>query len=528
PGLPGDLGSPNGGGVLVDLEGDLSGSTVHIADNTARANAIANSVSNSMTVSATRLEAESRFYLETVYDQNDLPVENAIVIDQTDFELDNDQDAGDDYFAYVQVEIFGSYGVTTYTDFAATDSKIEIKDNTQSVLALANAATNAVTLAATNIGGEESYGATSRLESDQDGDIEVDASSDLQLFAPLKGEGTSVAISGNTNAAYAGMNDVINTLKVGGTSISGGRFTTDAADVDGSDADHVLDNDQDSRGWIQSDATTTIVNNEIDMLIAEGTDFVVNLTGGSVAVNGNVTTAEVNANRAVNSVVLTGVASQTASAALRNRQDNDANVTATAATNATLSLNGGTGSEQSALVNGGIVLNGNVTEAIARGNNAINTMTVGTTGNNSVNATLAPLGGATASGPALMVNRQTNDNSVSATASATYRVILNADGVQAATGSTVAVTGNVVNAVAFGNRASNVLTLNAMPGGTTGGAVVSNQTNNGAITATASSVIFGVGIPSSGMQSAQTSVSGNQIAASAVGNAVTTTINIGR
>jgi hypothetical protein len=71
------------------------------------------------------------------------------------------------------------------------------------------------------------------------------------------------------------------------------------------------------------------------------------------------------------------------------------------------------------------------------------------------------------------------------------------------------------------------MVLNATPGGSAGGAVANHQVNSGAITATATSVTFGVGIPASGMLSAQAAVSGNQISASAVGNSATTSVSTG-
>lgn len=520
PGLAGSYGTPNGGGVVVDIDDDILRSTVGVVGNEASAKAIANSVSNTLGVLATSAEQEVRGY----WDELDLEWE---IVNGTSFVLDNDQDADS---SNVNASIYGSFGIQTGTDNDIESASFEVKDNKQAATAVANTGSNDLNIAITNNGADEDFGVTSLLESSQDGWLGVDASSDLDLFAPAKGDGSSLTISGNRNTAVAGTNEVVNRLAVSGTNIAAGYDTGDSADENGSDADHRLSNEQESQSDVNATAVTNIVNNERDQLIVEGSDQIVRMTGGSIAVSGNVTGAEANANKASNSLALNAGASQSATAGLTNYQDStNGAVTASATTNTLIALNGGLGvSAEAPVQNGAIVLNGNATTAIARGNSANNALSVATNsaGLNSASTYVGDLE-ANAQGPAAMVNVQRNDKSITAEATASYGIVLNGTTTAPVTGAALNVNGNAVTALAVGNSASNTLSLSATPGGTTGGAVASLQVNSGAVTATASSVSFSVGIPAGGLNSAQAGVAGNAISATAIGNSAATLVTAG-
>jgi hypothetical protein len=520
PGMPGDYGNPNGGGVIVSIDDDIRRSTVGVVGNEASATAIANSVSNSMDVLATSAGQEFRYL-----DELNLEWE---IVNGTSFVLDNEQDV--DSSSYVNASIYGSFGIQTRTDNVIESASFEVKNNKQAATAVANTASNDLNIAITNNGASEDYGVTSLLESSQYGWLAVNAVSDLDLFAPAKGDGSSLTISGNRNTAVAGTNEVVNLLAVTGTNIEGGYATGDNADESGSNADHRLSNEQESQHEVSAVALTNIVNNERDQLLVDGSDQILRMTEGSIAVSGNATVAEANANKASNSLSLNAGVSQSATAGLTNYQNStNGAVTASATTNAMIALNGGVGlSAEAPVQNGAIVLNGNSTTAIARGNSATNVLTAATNwaGLNSASIDARAFE-ANANGPAAMVNVQRNDKSITAEATASYGIVLNGTTNAPSTGAALNVNGNAVTALAVGNSASNTLSLTATPGGTTGGAVASLQVNSGAVTATASSVTFGVGLPTGGLNSAQAGVVGNAISATAIGNSATTLVTAG-
>lgn len=91
------------------------------------------------------------------------------------------------------------------------------------------------------------------------------------------------------------------------------------------------------------------------------------------------------------------------------------------------------------------------------------------------------------------------------------------------TNGTAAVTGNTVAAQAYGNSATNTLTVTAPATGRPTAAIGNYQTNSGAIVATATGVNYGVGV--TGATNGSTlRAAGNQVTATAVGNSAVSTI----
>ncbi len=90
------------------------------------------------------------------------------------------------------------------------------------------------------------------------------------------------------------------------------------------------------------------------------------------------------------------------------------------------------------------------------------------------------------------------------------------------------VTGNSVAASAYGNSATNALTLTALNTGAPGAgaptaAVGNYQVNSGAIVATATSVAYGIGV-TGGVGGSSLRATGNQVTANAVGNSAASSI----
>jgi hypothetical protein len=320
------------------------------------------------------------------------------------------------------------------------------------------------------------------------------------------------------------MNDATNTLSVSGVNTlppgATGSATlneTGSADNVVATGDHVLSNRQSAASTISSTASTSIHNDDN----AAPTPGLIN---GALTISGNSTFAEASANRAANTATVASSATQGASVGIVNVQGSAAGVTATASTVANATLTG------AVPLNGSSVsLDGNTTVALARGNAATNVLessggssyggaaTVGTS--SLVGTPLALNVGASAA----ILNSQSNSGAVSATSVGTsYQVALNSTGAGVSNG-TVGVTGNTLAAQAVGNSATNRLTQTALNTGAPSAAIGNYQVNTGAVTATVTSVNFGVGV-SGAVGNSTLRTTGNQITASATGNSAVSAI----
>ena len=493
PAIPATAGQPALGGVNVALGAGIFGSSIKVADNAASTGAVINNAVNTLSATATQLHG---------VDLLGLPLK-----------LTNSQAATAG--ASATAEIYGAFSITGTDKTVIGTSSLEISGNSQVANALGNVGANALIVTATGMDASllgPAPGAS--IVSAQSAGATISALSELVLAAPVSALGSSVAITGNRDTALAVVNDVTNTLSVAATNIGGNTssaFVTGGSSV--ASADHFTDSTQSASGTLAATATTRIANN--DTLAAN-----VGVSNGSVAITGNVTTAEASANRALNSVSVIGAASQSASAALANRQDSSTAVSAVATTVADVGL----ASTTLALNAGNVALNGNVTTALARGNAATNALTVTSSSpvlERPYGASGSPV---SAVAPAVALNTQTNSGNVASTASGTYSVALNAGN---AGSSSMRVGNNLVSAAAYGNTATNSLQVTALNGSSPAAAVANYQVNSGAISATAQNVTFGALAPA---QAANSSfgVGGNQVTATAVGNSVVTTLTSGR
>ncbi|QNK69721.1 beta strand repeat-containing protein [Variovorax sp. PAMC26660] len=421
----------------------------------------------------------------------------------------------------VSAVVTGSIGVDSAPLSTVAGSTLTVSDNRQSAKAVANTALNSVSITGTNVA------ARSALQSTQSGLAPVTASSTLEVFAPAASSGSTVRLSGNSNSALGVINDVANTLTVAGGNVQPAGSTgavslveTGSADNVTATGDHVLSNRQTAGATVSSTATTSLYNE--DRLVPN----TAGLVGGSFTVSGNSTIAEASANRATNTASVTGDAAQGASAGIVNVQGSTAVVTATAVTTAAVTLAG------AVPLNGGSVsLNGNTTAALARGNAATNVLDSGA---GSGYGAATPTGSAALVGTPLALNvgasaaiLNSQNNAGAVTASSTgvsYQVALNGTlGGAGTSNGTVGVTGNTLAAQAYGNSATNRVTQVALNTGTPSAAVGNYQVNTGAVTATVTSVNFGINtlgaVGSSAMRT-----TGNQITASATGNSAVSSI----
>ncbi|PKO69495.1 MAG: hypothetical protein CVU22_04780 [Betaproteobacteria bacterium HGW-Betaproteobacteria-16] len=507
--LPTD-GTPNSGGVNLAVGGSVTDSALSVSGNTTYGLTRGNVASNRTEVKGNTIASGSSATVASAGEGIMGGLET--VADHTVTNLQ--QVIGD---APINSNVHGSFFISAQPGAAISGSSLSVSGNTQMAEARANTATNSLMLEGTSVT------AVSALQSAQMSAAAVNASSNLNLFAPGAVTDSSVLLSNNSNIALAVMNDATNSLTVQGSQVGSGDVANISVGGDFGDtltAEHVLANQQAATTTVTSTATTTLNNQEA---LASDTGTAVRST---LSILDNTTAAEATANQALNTASVTGTASQAASVALRNIQDSSADVTATATSAARVAL---APLNSTALNSSSVVLDGNSTTALARGNSATNVL------NSLAGANYGPAtGGSVQSGDALtgfavnanagILNSQSNTGAVSAASTgASYQVAMNSMDAAALSSSSLAVTGNQVVAQAYGNSAVNQLTLNASNTGTPTSAIGNYQRNTGAITATVTSVNFGAGI-SNAMTGSTVNVSGNQISASAVGNSVASSI----
>lgn len=505
-GVDATVASPNSGGVNLAIGGQITDSALSVSGNTTYGLTRGNVASNRTEVKGNTIASGSSSSVASAVSGDGLET----VADHTVTNLQ--QVVG---VAPINSNVHGSFFISAQPDAAISGSTLSVSGNTQMAEARANTATNSLMLEGTSVT------AVSALQSAQMSAAAVNASSNLNLFAPGAVTDSSVLLSNNRNIALGVINDATNSLTVQGSQVGSGGVAN--ISIGGESfgatltAEHVLANQQMATTSVSSTAVTTLNNQEA---LASDTGTAVRST---LSILDNTTAAEATANQALNTASVTGTASQAASVALRNMQDSSADVTATATSAARVAL---APLDSTALNSSSVVLDGNSTTALARGNSATNVL------NSLAGANYGPAtGGSVVSGGmdgfavnanAGILNSQSNTGAVSASSTgAIYQVALNSVG--GAFDSSMAVTGNQVVAQAYGNSAVNQLTLNAVNTGTPTSAIGNYQRNTGAITASATSVNFGAGI--TGLMTGSTvNVSGNQISASAVGNSVASSI----
>jgi hypothetical protein len=419
--------------------------------------------------------------------------------------------------------VFGTFAIDAVEGASIDQSTLRVVDNQQSSTAAANTAGNALTLDGNSVS------AGSALASSQVGTSAVTASSDVDMFVPAAVTGSTVELSGNSNSSLAVMNDVVNELSVTATNIApvnGATLAQLTAGFAGATAvgDHVLSNSQNATSIVTSTASSTLYNDDRVDLTGSG------LVDSSLAISGNITSAEASANRANNIVALNGTAVEGANAGLVNLQSSIAVVIANATTSADVQLAGDVATP--AMNGSSLTVSGNSTSALARGNAATNQLTLnagssyGDARTGAAGVTASTGTGVAVGAQAAILNSQTNFGAISATsASSVYQVALNSvSGDAGVANSTVAVSGNRVSAQAYGNSATNNLVVTALNTGAPTAAVGNYQVNYGPVTASATNVTFGIAATGGSTNGSSFGVSGNQVTASAIGNSAVSTI----
>lgn len=496
-------------GTTVSPMGEVSNSQASVTSNSVTGTAIANTSSNSLAIAAdTLLDGSGHRDAEAG------PIADGYGAAAT-FALANEQKTGgpsnDDSTPAISADITGRFAIDG--DGRNDQSSLAVDDNLQYAGALANDTVNRLSIAATGQGDDGAPAAGSALSSSQYGQANVSAASDAKFIARGAMSNSSASLSHDSNEAVATINQADNGLSVDSIqtgSVAGGDDTVSTGPFGPPSAtgDHVLANQQFATGSARAAANSRFLNGDVGS----------GVQASRFTIADDITSADASANRALNAVSVTA-AGPAGSAGLVNTQMSAAGVTASATTGAAFSVVGAP--LVPVISDTDISIDGNQTNALARGNAADNQLNLGSTSSPGASADgMIGRYDATVDAAAALLNSQANYGAVTATASNSgYGVPLNADG--AINASSLGVAGNSVSAAAYGNVASNAVSALA-PGRLPTAAIANIQTNYGPVTAQVTGASFRAA--SGALSAASLSITGNQLAATATGNQATNII----
>jgi hypothetical protein len=515
----------------------MEDSSLSISGNVTIASSTINQVTNVSNVSATNLATALDLTLVAADDANAFGVYPDEAISTADHALANLQVAVGDATSNAELIVYNTepFGLAGTSLTGVQTSSVEMVGNVADARAQGNDASNALNLSA-----DANMSATGALTSVQvtEGDITATATGDIAFRMDLDAtsvfdaavDGSSIALDGNRALASAGANRAVNEVNVdvvaGFGEMSGLDAIADALNLEAeATASYALVNLQDSSfGSVDADA---------EILVAIG------LTGGdsatvvgsTVSASENVAQATADGNEATNTMEFDGPAQMGATGALASSQENFANpVTATATGNIAVIASG----DGDIVVDASSVMAGdNLVMASAAGNIATSTLSASSGAGfdglavGDANATVD--GDASAIGNYALANQQTNVlASIDSTANSTVAVELTGGGDSTVGDSSVSASGNVAQARAEGNVASNALEVAAGADNSASGALASNQeTLESVITATAIGDVS-IGVTGDGseaiVEASSLVANDNLVAATARGNNATNTV----
>ena len=498
-----------GGAVIASL-GPVTSSSLAVERNTATATSIGNVAANEMSLSVNTLGNDSG-HTDAVAGSIGSGYGAAATL-----ALANDQSIGHPIglgapLTQISSAIYGKFVVNGYGGL--DDSSVSLSDNTQRATAVANTASNALTLSATSISADNGPAAGAAVSSIQFGQADVHATSAMRLVANGGSlTHSNASVSGNANQSVAVINDVANKLAISATGAGSltGFDAIGSVNVYGppyATGDQSLANQQFASGSATADSIT----------LPKGVGGVQGLTASTLRVTGNLIRADATANQAINALTASAASGDARSGALTSTQMSVARVSATAETTiAGLSNSGAT----AGVYDSALAIDTNTTAALARGNVADNAVSLAGANNpSSVPTVYASRYGSDVSAQVALVNSQTNLGSVKAIAISAPTPLNTPDGPTIL--STIGVAGNIASAAAFGNVASNAASVSAL-GRLPTAAVANVQSNRGAITAQVTGASYASQVGA--LTSSARTLSGNQVVATATGNQATNVI----
>ena len=498
-------------GALTNANGFVSnaqnGASTVTADSTAISQIQAGTLSGTLNVTGNRVQASA------LGNQSDNAFQaSASSADGLDVTLWNQQSySGADYTASVLSQATGGFGVVAGNAPASLPpTSVTVSGNTLASQATVNSASNLSSLSATTSLNLSKMA----LSNTQSSTAAANSTTTLQGFGAAGLNdliGSQVTVSGNAATAQAMQNVAANALVLNAGALAGAAPAPATVSTAAVTADYGVYSQQTA-----SAATNAVVNTDANVGVGI---FAAQALPATMTVINNVLSAVARANVANNQLQ----ASSTTS--VGNTSFGLANVqTSSGATQAKITSTAVGVVNNNALTPAPLVtVSGNVLNAAASGNAASNALSAaaGTSlaANTGVAVSLLPLN-ATA-GYALL-NSQTNSGTIDAVIDQSV-VAMNAN--NAAPGQITAVTGNALNATAYGNHAVNTVALSALPGQiSASSALVSKQVNSGNVSASIGSALIGSTISSLG---GITTVAQNQVTASAVGNMAVSSMRVG-
>ncbi len=511
----------------VGIEADLYGtdnSVLTVSENSATARAIGNTGFNQLAVESTVLGGNGGIGLVS---KDSLAVYAPYTV-EADYALASWQGMTGSVSATVSgmaLIDLNDGGVANVVD----SSVLSMTDNALLAVAQSNSVENVLALTVTT-----ASGVTGALLSEQragDGNLPISATATAGAGADFVTAGivtedivnSPVTVADNSVSAIAGSNVAINSLRVAVTAdLAGGSAANPNGTLGGpgplfqAEADFALFNLQDAIG---STVSATATPGLIGVLITN------TAADSPFAVTGNTVTAEATINRANNNLSLTGATGLAASAALVNSQGTSGGDFPSSAT-ATVQF-GVIGATVANDVGASpLNVSGNRFIASAAGNVATNALNAtassvyGVSGTTTVGGAIG--GGVTAQADYTVLNSQTNNAPITATAASLGIGVLSGGPV---TGSAMSVQSNSVTASAVGNSASNSITLAQVAGSMPSASLTSGQVNSASISSSVTGVAIGIGAGGVGGSSAV--VTNNNISATSIGNSVRNSIGIG-
>lgn len=529
--------------------GDTVTSTLLVTGNSVGATAYANTASNSIVASSSNT-ADSQSTALLVADQG---VQSPVAFDGSvsaqlggDYALDNLQVIGGSVLAAAH----GGAGIFMGFDTSLTGAAT-VSGNTVTAEAEGNVANNTATLAASN----GSATATStialgnfQLANPTSGPTPISQS--IRAYAhgsfgiETFGFGTisatsALTVSDNGVNAIALANNATNTIGVSaGNTIGDAYVSTDlglatvsasfgatptvpAGNLGASIADYAIANVQNNI----STSTTALAAVESFFDPSGINVYHFSVDESALTVSGNFAWAQSASNSATNTLTLSAVNSSVATGSILNLQYSGASSSASAYGQIGIAVAGFDTSVTSSV----LTVGGNYLLAEAWGNTATNTLTdTSPTGFTETTLALPSVPGPFAnalnvlSGGEVILNEQLNTGNVSSVATGGIGVT---SGRGSISDTTIAITGNAIQATSFGNNSVTSMVLN---GNNASGIVGNAQENTGAINASSNGA--GIGMTEGGVSGLGTvlngsiNISGNAIAAQAYGNATTTSL----
>jgi len=520
---------PGSGGVTVASGGTITNSTITVDGNTTRGTVTGNTATNRIAVEATNLSGSGTATTSTAADDTGPSLTATTIGSAT---ADNALANVQSFSSELDTNVAGTFGIVSdLEEYDTLNSTLSVSGNRMFATTQGNVVDNSIELTATNA--TATGAALSSLQADADGAL-VSAASQMDAYAPAAMEGSTLLLNDNRNEAVATVNSASNSIDVSATnmdSISDGANVSLLSSLTTSGfenlatADVVIANSQAASGPVVANATSS-VRNEDDFvddgqgaLVPFNTDGVLN---SSATVNNNVTLAQGTANRATNMLSLDGASALEVTGGVLNQQVSASSVTVNASMNAGLTLLNDTGN---VIDSSSVEVSGNGTSAQASGNTSTNALsatalnlTAGdSTASASVNLNTGNIADGGASATYAVLNNQVNAGPVVASATATYTVRSTSGGGVALNNAMVGVAGNVIEASAVGNSATNSVTLSALNYGASTAAIGNEQLNTANITASVSNGMIG-SWNAGGVSASSVGLNGNSITSSAIGN----------